>query len=151
MDAERTRLGLYERCLIRESLQYWRQKGVSWLMDAFGDIEHTIRCLGDMSDRGQVIKLFHQGVLQGIVVFDVGYTWWTPHRVCSELFVLAFKDVRGFQMHAVKALEDIAREYDAKLIVVGNMFQKNNNLIGNGYKKRGLRQECSTYVKEVTT
>lgn len=150
MDAARTPLGLYERFLIRESLQYWRQKDVSWLMDAFGDIEYTIRCLGDMSTRGQVIQLSHRDVLQGIVVFDVGYTWWTPHRVCSELFVLAFKDVRGFQMHAVKALEDIAREYDAKLIVAGNMFQKNNNLIGNGYKKHGFRQECSTYVKEVT-
>lgn len=150
MDAERTRLGLYERYLIRESLQYWRQKGVSWLMDAFGDIEYTIRCLGNMSAEGKVMKLSHQGVLQGIVAFDVGYTWWTPHRVCSELFVLAFKDVQGFQRHAVKALEAIAREYDAKLIVAGNMFQKNNNLIGNGYKKHGFRQECSTYVKEVT-
>ena len=151
MDTERKHLGLYERSLIRESLQHWRQKEVSWLMETFGDIDHTIICLGNMSDRGQVIKLSHQGVLQGIVAFDVGYTWWTPHRVCTELLVLAFKDVHGFQMHAIKALEDVARDYGAKLIVTGNMFQKNNNLIGNGYKKHGFRQECSTYVREVMT
>ena len=120
-------------------------------MERYGDIEHTLTCLGNMSARGQVIKFYERGRFCGILAFDIGYAWWTPHRICSEVFVLATESVHGFQRIAAAELERIAKEYDAPLIVAGNMFQVNNNLIGNGYKKCGFRQECSTYVKEITT
>ena len=123
MDTIRKALTVAERRILQQTLQQWRHKKVSWLMDTFGDIDHTLVCLGNMSERGQVVKFYKDGVFQGILAFDVGHVWWTPHRVCTELFVLA---------------------------VAGNMFQESNALIGNGYKKHGYRQECSTYVKEVT-
>ena len=150
MDTVRKALTIAERRILQQTFQTWRHKKVSWLMDTFGDIDHVLICLGNMSERGQVVKFYKDGVFQGILVFDIGYAWWTPHRVCSEVFVLAAEGIHGLQRHAAEELERLAKEYDAPLIVAGNMFQANNNLIGNGYKKCGFRQECSTYVKEVT-
>ena len=61
---------------------------------------------------------------------------------------MAAPGVVGLQREAIAELDVIADRYGADLIVSGNMFQANNDLIGNGYKKCGFSQECSTYVKE---
>lgn len=150
MDTSRTALTRAERRILHQTLLAWQtQKTISWLMERYGDIEHTLTCLGNMSARGQVVKFYEGDRFCGILAFDIGYVWWTPHRVCSEVFVLATEGTHGFQRHAAAELECLAKEYDAALIVAGNMFQVDNNLIGNGYKKCGFRQECSTYVKEI--
>lgn len=151
MDTVRKSLTVEERQLLRDSLLAWRDKKVSWLMDTYGDIDHGILMLGQLSDGGHVVKFYEDGIFQGILAFDVGTTWWTRERICSELFVLAAPGIHGLQRAAITALEDIARDYGARLIVTGNIFQANNALIGNGYRKHGYRQECSNYVKEVTT
>jgi hypothetical protein len=120
-------------------------------MQTYGDPAYAMQRLLHMSKRGQLVKFYKGDHFCGILAFDIGYAWWSPHRICSEVFVLAVEGVHGFQRIAAAELERIAKEYDAPLIVAGNMFQVNNNLIGNGYKKCGFRQECSTYVKEITT
>lgn len=150
MDTTRSTLTLAEKDLLRQTLLVWRQKKLSWLMDCYGDVEHVISTLSSMSARGQLVKFYEADKFCGILFFDIGHAWWTPHLVCSELFVLAIDGVHGIQRHAAEELERLAKDYGASLIVAGNIFQENNNLIGNGYKKQGFRQECSTYVKEVT-
>lgn len=151
MDTARNTLTKNEMIVLRDTLHRWRQKKVSWLMDRFGYIEHTLTQLYDMSSRRKIVKFYEDGFFQGILAFDIGHVWWTPHLVCTEVFVLAVDGVHGLQRHAAAELERIAESYGASLIITGNMFQENNALIGNGYKKYGYQQECSTYVKEVTT
>ena len=152
MDTSRTMLTHEERDILRRTLTHWQQEcHLSWILQQYGDIEHTVTALYYMSKRGQLVKFYKGDRFCGILAFDIGYAWWSPHRICSEVFVLATESVHGFQRIAAAELERIAKEYDAPLIVAGNMFQENNNLIGNGYKKCGFRQECSTYVKEITT
>ena len=151
MDTVRKALTTEERHILRQTLMQWRHKKVSWLMDTYGNIDHAILCLGQLSECGQVVKFYKEGNFQGILAFDIGHLWFTPHRICTELFVLAAEGVCGLQHEAARQLESIARDYGAHLIVAGNIFQENSNLIGNGYKKHGYRQVCSTYIKEVTT
>ena len=148
MDTSRTRLTLKERRILQQTLIGWRAKNVSWLMDNYGDIEHVLIVLSNMSERGQIVKFYKDGAFQGILAFDIGHTWWTPLLICAELFVLAAEGTCGLQHAAAAELERLAAEHGAALIVSGNIFQTNSNLIGNGYKKHGFRQACSTYVKE---
>lgn len=150
MDAKRAPLTEDETLLLEETLHHWRKKRVSWLMDTFGDIRYVIERLRAASHHGRLIKFYdEQGTFSGILLFDIGTVWWTPERVCAEEFVLAVQGARGIQRAAVQTLEALAEEHAAKLIVCGNIFQENNNLIGNGYKKAGFRQACATYAKEV--
>lgn len=149
MDAIRTPLTTAECQALKVALEGWRHRTVSWLMNTYGDIDHVLLCLRQLSDGGHIVKFYRDGIFQGILAFDVGHTWWTPHLICSELFILAADGAVGFQREAAQQLDILARDYGARLIVAGNIFQENNALIGNGYKKHGYRQECSTYVKEV--
>lgn len=129
----------------------WQEKEISWIMTNHGDIEYTLGALRFLSQHDHVVKFYEGDYFYGILAFNVGDTWWTPNLICSELFVLATYGTHGFQRIAAAELERIAKESGASLIVAGNIFQVNNNLIGNGYKKCGFRQECSNYVKEITT
>ena len=149
MDTKREPLTPKEREVLEEALHAWRQQNISWLMDTFGHISFTLDILQMLSEAGCVIKFYQDNSFAGILLFDVGHAWWSKERICSEEFVLAAPGVHGLQRAAIRALEDIAEEYGAKLIVSGNIFQANNNLIGNGYKKHGFRQACATYAKEV--
>lgn len=151
MDTTRSPLSAVEQRILYHTLRAWQQQDIAWLMQTYGDPAYAMQRLLHMSERGQLVKFYKGDRFCGILAFDIGYAWWTPHRVCSEVFVLAVESVHGFQRIAAAELERIAKEYDASLIVAGNIFQVNSNLIGNGYKKCGFRQECSTYVKEVTT
>lgn len=151
MDTSRSPLNEVEQDILYRTLRAWQKRDIAWLMQAYGDPAYAMQHLLHMSKRGQIVKFYKGDRFCGILAFDIGYAWWSPHRICSEVFVLAVEGVHGFQRHAAEELERIAKEYDAPLIVAGNMFQVNNNLIGNGYKKCGFRQECSTYVKEITT
>ena len=149
MDTRRAPLNEVEQDILYRTLRAWQQRDIAWLMKTYGDAACVMQNLIDMSARGQIVKFYEGDRFCGILAFDIGYVWWTPHRVCSEVFVLATEGIHGFQRHAAAELERLAKEYDASLIVAGNMFQVDNNLIGNGYKKCGFRQECSTYVKEL--
>lgn len=151
MDTTRSPLSPVEQRILYRTLRAWQQRDIAWLMQTYGDAAYVMQHLIDMSTRGQIVKFYEGDRFCGILAFDIGYVWWSPHRICSELFVLATAGIHGLQRHAAAALEHLAKEYDASLIVAGNIFQVNSNLIGNGYKKCGFRQECSTYVKEVTT
>lgn len=151
MDTLYKQLTESEMSMIKARLLSWQEHGdISWIMRTYGDISYILPALLMLSSSGMVAKFYRRGIFQGILVFDVGIPWWTSRRVISELFVLAAPGVVGFQRAAIAELDVIADRYGADLIVSGNMFQANNNLIGNGYKKCGYRQECSTYVKENT-
>ena len=149
MEARRSALTQADLCALEETLFAWRKKPVSWLMDAFGDIPFCLASLKKAGEEGRVIRFLEEGTFRGLLLFDIGRPWWTPHTVCAEELVLAVRGARGIQRAAIQALEDIAALYGAKLIVAGNIFQENNHLIGNGYKKHAFRQACATYVKEV--
>lgn len=149
MDTTRAPLNEVEQDILYRTLRAWQKRDIAWLMQAYGDPAYAMQHLLHMSKREQIVKFYERDRFCGILAFDIGYVWWTPHRVCSEVFVLATEGTHGFQRHAAAELERLAKEYDAPLIVAGNMFQVDNNLIGNGYKKCGFRQECSTYVKEI--
>lgn len=151
MDTLYKQLTESEMSTIKARLLAWQEHGdISWIMRTYGDIKYALSALLMLSSSGMVAKFYRRGIFQGILVFDVGIPWWTSRRVVSELFVLAGPGAVGFQRAAIAELDVIADRYGADLIVSGNMFQANNNLIGNGYKKCGYRQECSTYVKEKT-
>ena len=149
MDALYKQLTESEMSMIKARLLAWQEHDdISWIMRTHGDINYALHALFMLSSSGMVAKFYKRGIFQGILVFDVGVPWWTSRRVVSELFVLAAPGVVGLQREVIAELDVIADRYGADLIVSGNMFQANNNLIGNGYKKCGFSQECSTYVKE---
>lgn len=150
MDTARTPLSEVEQHILYRTLRAWQKRDIAWLMRTYGDPAYAMERLRHMSTCGQIVKFYEGDRFCGILAFDIGYVWWSPHRICSELFVLATEGTYGIQRHAAAVLERLAKEYDAPLIVAGNIFQENNALIGNGYKKCGFRQECSTYVKEIT-
>jgi hypothetical protein len=151
MDTTRSPLTEGEIGILRHTLMTWQEKEISWIMTNHGDIEYTLGALRFLSQHDYVVKFYEGDYFYGILAFNVGDTWWTPNLICSELFVLATLGTHGFQRIAAAELERIAKEAGASLILAGNIFQVDNNLIGNGYKKCGFRQECSTYVKEITT
>lgn len=150
METYRRRLNDFERELIWVTLCEWRHRKVSWLMNTYGSIPTALRNILEMSERGQVIEFYSGDRFEGILVFDVGVPFWSNKTIVSEIFVLAMPYSKGLQREAIKGLKQIAKEYEAVLITAGNIFQDNNNLIGNGYKKQGFQQSCSTYVQEVT-
>lgn len=149
MDAIYNKLTESELSMIKVRLLEWQERGdISWIMRTHGDINYALHALFLFSSNGMVAKFYKGHIFQGILAFDVGVPWWTAQRVVSELFVLAVHGTVGLQRKAIAELDRIATRYGAGLIVSGNMFQANNDLIGNGYKKLGFSQECSTYVKE---
>lgn len=149
METYQRQLTIEERELLWISLCEWRYRKLSWLMENHGSIPHVIEGILEMSKRGQVVEFYSGDRFDGILVFDVGVPFWTDKTILSEVFVFAMPYAKGFQREAIRVMERLAKQYGADLISAGNIFQDNNNLIGNGYKKQGFQQSCSTYVKEV--
>lgn len=113
------------------------------------DKEWTIRCLKTMSASGNVVKFYQGDSFCGILCFDYSHTWWSPKTILSEVFVFAVKGYHGLQRHAIIELHKIAKEVGATIITSGCFFQRNPQIVTNGYKKFGFNETYPTYAKVV--
>lgn len=153
MDAVTDRLTGAELNAIRDTfLKRFKSGEASWIVRlAQGDLHHALGYIVDKAAAGYAVKFYRDGVFQGILLWSVIQTAWSPKYVLQEELILAVQGASGVQRAAIQALEDIARTHrdTPSFILTGNFFQENNNLIGNGYKKAGFKQECVYYIKPV--
>ena len=87
--------------------------------------------------------------LVGILLYSVGYTWWTDRAWVFEEGVIAMRDdMHGIQRKAMEALDTIAEEADAMGIAAGNLLSTNDTMVANGYMKHGnYDRQYSSFVK----
>lgn len=113
------------------------------------DLEWTVKNLVAMSLDHKVVKFYQGDKFCGILCFEYGKAWWTPKITLSEVFILEVKGFHGLQRYAIKELHKIAREVKASVITSGCFFQKNPQMVTNGYKKFGFVETYPTYAKVV--
>ena len=119
------------------------------LMKQFANVEVGADNIFNYSKAGHVVKFYSKGDLQGILCFDVGTSWWTDKTILAEVLVLSMTGVYGLQREAMKVMDDLAHEYNATLISSGCIFQKQPQIVTNGYLKAGFTTTCPTYAKVV--
>jgi hypothetical protein len=134
---------------LKDSLLYHMFDDGSELMKEFADIEVGAENIRKYSEQRLVVKFYEKGRLQGILCFDVGTSWWTDKTIISEVLILSMSGVHGLQREAIKAMDTLAKEYGADLIASGCIFQKQPQIVTNGYLKAGFTTTCPTYVKVV--
>lgn len=117
----------------------------------YWDKEWTIRNLKAMSASGHIVKFYQGDKFCGILCFDYSVTWWTPKTILSEVFIFEVKGFHGLQRYAIQELHKIAKEVGATIITSGCFFQKNPQMVTNGYKKFGFYETYPTYAKVVRT
>lgn len=115
----------------------------------FWNKEWVIRNLKLMSRKQKVVKFYQGDKFCGILCFEYSFTWWTPETILSEVFVFAVKGFHGLQRYAISELHKIAKEVNATIITSGCFFQKNPQMVTNGYKKFGFKETYPTYAKVV--
>lgn len=140
-----------EAQLIKEALLRHRDTEGNKLMWNFGDVYYVLKQLQTFSERGQVIEFDDKhGFFIGILLIDVGQLWWSQEAFLIEELVLCVQpSFHGFQRHAIKELNKLANEYHVKGICSGCLFQKNPQMVMNGYKKDGFDIDVPTAFKVV--
>lgn len=135
---------------IYESVKVMKDTIGSVVLQTFLDIDAGIQYLHAISKEGYVVKFYQGDKFCGILAFDVGRDWWSGDTtILFEVTVLSCLGCHGVQREAMKTLNKLAHEYDAKMIITGCFFQKDSKVVANGYKKFGFDHTYPTFAKVV--
>mgnify|MGYP004681261555 FL=1 len=148
METYRTELTLEEVKALYVTMRELEETQCSEVVHLW-DLEWTVKNLINMSRDHKIVKFYQGDKFCGILCFEYGTSWWTPEVTLSEVFVFAVKGFHGLQRYAIKELHKIAKEVNASIITSGCFFQKNPQIVTNGYKKFGFNETYPTYAKVV--
>lgn len=148
METYRTRLTDTEIGLLWETMKDIDLSSCTEVISHW-DKEWAIQQLKRMSELGNVVKFYQGDRFCGILCFDYSLTWWTKETILSEVFIFETKGTHGLQRYAIKELHKLAKEVGATIITSGCFFQKNPQIVTNGYKKAGFKETYPTYAKVV--
>ena len=150
-------LSILSRQLTDDELDYIIERAVAERdkqgssMLGFADLRKLKFSLHQMDKQGRIRSFVNgQGKIIGILVFDVGFAWWSKSLILSETFVFCVDpEFHGFGRVAVKELKALASVYHCEIIVAGNFFMEKPDVMTNTYKKGGFETICPTYIKVV--
>ena len=148
METYRSPLTQEELRELQESCKLHAKKEGSAVLQ-YLDLPWASQNLLAFSKQGEVVKFYQGDKFLGILCFAVGCEWWTRQTILSEVCVLSCKGVHGVQRYAIKALDELAKEFHATILTSGCFFQKMPQAVTNGYLKGGYRLSCPTYIKVV--
>lgn len=149
MEAYRRQLTREELKLLQVAIRDDMPKDGSKAVTEFLNLPWASECLMQFSKEKKVVEFYQGDRFCGILAFDYGSAWWTDKTIIYEVVVLAVKGCHGLQREACKMLDSIAAERHASMISSGCFFQRNPQVVTNGYKKAGFTQTYPTYVKVV--
>lgn len=88
--------------------------------------------------------------LVGLLLYQVIYTWWSQETIVTEELILSLdKRYAGIQRLAMKELERIARGFESRIIISGNLISVDKKLVENGYDKQGYQHKHSIFMKRL--
>lgn len=149
MEAYQRQLTIDELVLLQGAIRDDMPKDGSKAVTEFLNLYWASENLMQFSKEKKVIEFYQGERFCGILAFDLGAAWWTDRTILYEVVVLAVKGCHGLQREACKMLDKLAKRYHASLISTGCFFQRDPQVVTNGYKKFGFTQTYPTYVKVV--
>lgn len=150
--------------VVRDEKFRHKETEVELVADLLIAIGSTNECMKGLEAREFIIETLNQagesGVLRtwydkedklvGLLLFQVFNDWWTKEAIVKEELILTVnKGYAGLQRLAMKELERIARSYDSRLIVSGNLIAPNQKVVENGYRKQGYQHKSSMFMKRL--
>lgn len=137
MDTTRRQLTKQEMDVVLNRLVALRDKDGSLLI-GLADRETVEKSLITMGIERKICVCYEANVFIGILVFDVGYFWWSKELMLSEILVLCVSDTyRGFGRVACDLLDSLSKQYKCRAILAGCIFQQQPKFVQNTYQKFG--------------
>jgi len=110
--------------------------------------------LRDAYDEGQLVYVLEEraGKPAGCIVGCIFEAYWSPgHLIVSDMIFYVTPEYRG--LLGVRLLEDfekLCRERGVATIEMNNVSPEHMEGVANLYLRRGYRQSCITYEKDLT-
>ena len=101
-------------------------------------LEHIYQTVKVANDNGYLDVFALNGNIVGVLMYDIGKTWWSHCYCLKEMFLLTIDpEFKGFGRIALERLEELAEEHGCSMIETGSAFCLEPAPIANLYMKKG--------------
>ncbi|WP_295789430.1 hypothetical protein [uncultured Veillonella sp.] len=121
------------------------------VLHGLGNRETLVQALINADEVGAIRTWYNEeDKLVGLLLYQVIYTWWSQETIVAEELILSLdKRYAGIQRLAMKELERIARGFESRIIISGNLISVDKKVVENGYEKQGYQHKHSIFMKRL--